>query len=90
MTILEKETMRKRLNEIDDKYPVAPANLKNVVDHIDHIVNVAGITMSIGCDFDGGGGIDGVFDVGQVMNITIELVKEVITKIKSQRYGVVI
>jgi len=76
MTTLEKETMRKRLNEIDDKYPIAPANLKNVVDHIDHIVNVAGIDhVGIGCDFDGGGGIDGVFDVSQVMNITIELVK---------------
>ena len=70
-------------------YPIAPA-LK-VVDHIDHIVNVAGIDhVGIGCDFDGGGGIDGVFDVSQVMNITIELVKRVITKIKSQRYGVVI
>ena len=77
MTTLEKETMRKRLNEIDDKYPIAPANLKNVVDHIDHIVNVAGIDhVGIGCDFDGGGGIDGVFDVSQVMNITIELVKK--------------
>ena len=76
MTTLEKETMRKRLNDIDDKYPIAPANLKNVVDHIDHIVNVAGIDhVGIGCDFDGGGGIDGVFDVSQVMNITIELVK---------------
>ncbi len=68
--------MRKRLNEIDDNYPIALANLKNVVDHIDHIVNVAGIDhVGIGCDFDGGGGIDGVFDVSQVMNITIELVK---------------
>ena len=76
MTTLEKDTMRKSLNEIDDKYPIAPANLKNVVDHIDHIVNVAGIDhVGIGCDFDGGGGIDGVFDVSQVMNITIELVK---------------
>ena len=76
MTTLEKETMRKRLNEIDDNYPIAPANLKNVVDHIDHIVNVAGIDhVGIGCDFDGGGGINGVFDVSQVMNITIELVK---------------
>ena len=76
MTTLEKETMRKRLIEIDDKYPIAPANLKNVVDHIDHIVNVAGIDhVGIGCDFDGGGGINGVFDVSQVMNITIELVK---------------
>ena len=45
-------------------------------DHIDHIVEGAGIDhIGIGCDFDGGGGIDGVFDVSEVMNITIELVR---------------
>ena len=31
--------------------------------------------MGIGCDFDGGGGIDGIFDASEVMNITIELVR---------------
>ena len=31
--------------------------------------------MGIGCDFDGGGGIEDIFDVSEVMNITIELVK---------------
>ena len=37
---------------------------------------MAGIDhVGIGCDFDGGGGIDGVFDASEVMNITIELVK---------------
>ena len=37
---------------------LTPANLKNVVDHIDHIVNIAGNDhVGIGCDFDGGGGI---------------------------------
>ena len=47
-----------------------------MVNHIDHIVEVAGIDhIGIGCDFDGGGGIDGVFDVSEVMNITIELVR---------------
>lgn len=44
--------------------------------HIDHIVSVAGINhVGIGCDFDGGGGIEGVFDASEVMNITIELVR---------------
>ena len=48
----------------------------DVVDHIDHMVSVAGIDhIGIGCDFDGGGGIDGVFDVSEVANITIELVR---------------
>ena len=50
--------------------------MKHVIDHIDHIVKVAGINhVGIGCDFDGGGGIEGVFDASEVMNITIELVK---------------
>ena len=51
-------------------------SLEKVVDHIDHIIKVAGIDhVGIGCDFDGGGGIEGIFDVSEVMNITIELVK---------------
>ena len=50
--------------------------MKHAVDHIDHIVAVAGIDhVGIGCDFDGGGGIQGVFDASEVMNITIELVR---------------
>ena len=60
----------------DLKYPSSLATLKHVGDHIDHIVKVAGIDhVGIGCDFDGGGGIDGVFDASEVMNITVELVK---------------
>ena len=53
--------------------------LKRFVDKhggIDHIVKIAGIDhVGIGCDFDGGGGIEGVFDASEVMNITIGLVK---------------
>ena len=50
--------------------------MADVADHIDHIVKVAGIDhVGIGCDFDGGGGIDGVFDASEVMNITVELVR---------------
>ncbi|MEN0050759.1 MAG: membrane dipeptidase, partial [Bacteroidota bacterium] len=60
--------------EVGEKYPSPPATVKHVADHIDHIVKVAGIDhVGIGCDFDGGGGIEGVFDASEVMNITIEL-----------------
>ena len=46
----------------------------DVVDHIDHIVEVAGIDhIGIGSDFDGGGGVEGCFDVSELPNITIEL-----------------
>ncbi len=76
MTQEEQNEARESIKKLNDKFPAPLANVKNVVDHIDHIVNVAGIDhVGIGCDFDGGGGIDGVYDASEVVNITIELVK---------------
>ena len=76
MTLEERATMRKSFQELNEKYPAPPATVEHVADHIDHIVKIAGIDhVGIGCDFDGGGGIEGVFDASEVMNITIELVK---------------
>jgi len=57
-------------------YPQKLANVSEVVDHIDHIVEVAGIDhVGIGTDFDGGGGVEGCRDVSEMGNITLELVK---------------
>lgn len=76
MTQEERAAMRQAFRDVNDKYPSPMATVEDVVDHIDHIVEVAGIDhVGIGCDFDGGGGIDGVFDASEVMNITIELVR---------------
>lgn len=76
MTQEESAEYRKSIQELNEKYPPPPATVKHVADHIDHIVKVAGIDhVGIGCDFDGGGGIEGVFDASEVMNITIELVR---------------
>ncbi|MCA8975913.1 MAG: dipeptidase [Planctomycetes bacterium] len=62
------------MKEIDAKYP--PANVKNLVDHIDHAVEVAGIDhVGIGSDFDGGGGIDGWRNASETANVTIELLR---------------
>jgi membrane dipeptidase len=61
---------------IDDKFPQKLATVSDVVDHIDHIVKVAGINhVGIGTDFDGGGGVEGCEDVSEMGNITLELVK---------------
>ena len=61
---------------IEDKFPQKLANVGDVVDHIDHMVKIAGIDhVGIGTDFDGGGGVDGCKDVSQMGNITLELVK---------------
>jgi len=76
MTETERRAARDQLREIRAQYSDPLATVKNAVDHIDHIVSIAGIDhVGIGCDFDGGGGINGVFDVSEVMNITIELVR---------------
>lgn len=76
MTQEDRAALRQAFREISQKYPSPPATVQDAVDHIDHIVKIAGIDhVGIGCDFDGGGGIEGVFDASEVMNITIELVR---------------
>lgn len=76
MTDEERAELRKSFRKLNEKFPNPPATVDHVADHIDHIVKVAGIDhVGIGCDFDGGGGIEGVFDASEVMNITIELVR---------------
>ena len=62
--------------EVMKKFPQKLATVQDVVDHIDHIVKVAGIDhVGIGTDFDGGGAVTGCFDVSEMGNITLELVK---------------
>jgi membrane dipeptidase len=52
------------------------ATVSDFVDHIDHIVQVAGIDhVGIGTDFDGGGELEGCYDVSEIENITFELLK---------------
>jgi membrane dipeptidase len=52
------------------------ATVKDVVDHIDHVVQVIGIDyVGIGTDFDGGGGVDGCKTVAEMKNITIEMLR---------------
>ena len=51
------------------------ASVKDFVDHIDHVVKVAGIDhVGIASDFDGGGGIDGWENALDTPNVTAELV----------------
>lgn len=78
------EQRRKGIQEwyqLDVDFPPNLANIQDVVDHIDHMVRVAGIDhVGIGTDFDGGGGVNGCFDVSELGNITLELVKRGYTK----------
>ena len=61
--------------EIQNRYEKL-ATVKDVVDHIDHVVQVTGIDyVGIGTDFDGGGGVEGCKSVAEMKNITIELLR---------------
>ena len=52
------------------------ASVKDVVDHIDYVVRLAGIDyVGIGSDFDGGGGIKGLRAANELPQITMELIR---------------
>jgi membrane dipeptidase len=70
-----KKIVRKESNDIKSIYEKL-ATVKDIVDHIDHVVQVIGIDyVGIGSDFDGGGGVDGCKTVADMKNITIELLR---------------
>jgi len=70
-----------RLAEESDKLeaanPLPPLSISKLIDHIDHIVKVAGIDhVGIGADFDGANDMpEGARDVSMLPNITYELLK---------------
>jgi len=83
----QKRLARIDYHQMEQKIPERLATVSDAVDHIDHMVKVAGIDhVGIGTDFDGGGGLEDCYDVSELGNITLELVRrgyseEDITKI---------
>lgn len=72
----EMKLARKDWQEMNVQFPRKLSSVKKVVDHIDHMKEVAGIDhIGIGTDFDGGGGVEDCYDVSEMENITIELVR---------------
>jgi len=60
----------------EELFPQQLASVQDVCDHIDHMVEIAGIDhVGIGTDFDGGGGVKGCIDVSEMGNITLELIR---------------
>lgn len=76
---LTDEQMKEATKEwyaVNGQYPPVLATVSDVADHIDHMVDVAGIRhVGIGTDFDGGGGVEGCFDASEMANITAELLR---------------
>ncbi len=72
----EMEEVRRQWDELNGLFPAPMATVSDLVDHIDHIVNLIGIDyVGIGTDFDGGGALEDCYDVTEMGNITLELVR---------------
>ncbi len=74
MSDAEKTEFRNKWNEMRQNNPKKLPTVADYVDHIDHVVKLAGIDhVGIGSDFDGGGALADCQDVSQFPNITREL-----------------
>ncbi len=70
------ERMREEYSQIQQKFPEERATVEDLVNHIDYVVKLIGIDyVGIGSDFDGGGELDGCYDVTEIRNITRELIR---------------
>ena len=76
LTAEEEAQARRAWQSTNRRFPPPMAHVTDLVDHIDHIVAVAGIDhVGVGTDFDGGGALEGVYDVSELKNITAELIR---------------
>jgi len=71
------ERLAEESDKLEAENPLPPLPISKLIDHIDHIVKVAGIDhVGIGADFDGANDMpEGAQDVSMLPNITYELLK---------------
>ena len=71
------ERLAEEGDKIEAANPLPPTPISKLIDHIDHIVKVAGIDhVGIGADFDGANDFpEGAGDVSMLPNVTYELLK---------------
>lgn len=76
MNEAERAALNQEWVDMQKNYPKKLPTVSNLVDHIDHVVNLVGADyVGIGSDFDGGGGLADCADVSEFPNITYELLK---------------
>ncbi|HKC63701.1 MAG TPA: dipeptidase [Pyrinomonadaceae bacterium] len=71
------ERLAEEQDKLDAQFPLPPTPISILIDHIDHIVKVAGIDhVGLGADFDGAADMpEEAQDVSMLPNITYELLK---------------
>ncbi len=81
LTDEEMDQARQEWQDLNRKYPAPMATVADLADHVDHVVELVGIDhVGIGTDFDGGGALEDCYDVSELGNITLELVRRGYTK----------
>ena len=61
---------------LSDDLPAHKVGVAVLANHIDHVKNLVGPQyVGLGTDFDGGGGVVGMDNAGQMKNLTVELLK---------------
>ncbi len=84
LTDEERAEYRRRMEEIEAEYP--GGTVSDLVDHVDHAVEVMGIDhVGIASDFDGGGGVTGWNSAAEAMNVTQELMDRGYTEAEIQQ-----
>ncbi len=72
----DKKKLNQELRQIKYKYPEDVPTVKDVVNHIEHVVQIVGINhVGIGMDMDGGSDVLGIEDVSKIKQVTIELLR---------------
>jgi membrane dipeptidase len=76
-TLVQREAMQEQIAAIDQKYPIHRATFEDYMQHLLHVIRVAGVEHAgIGIDFDGGGGVQGFEDASDYPKITARLLAE--------------
>ncbi|MCF7824626.1 MAG: dipeptidase [Candidatus Marinimicrobia bacterium] len=82
----DKDIYRQERYKINQDFPLILPTVADAVNHIDHMVQIAGIDhVGIGSDFDGGGALSDCYDVSEIPNITFELLKRGYSKIDIEK-----
>jgi membrane dipeptidase len=73
-TLAGRRELTRQLALVEDRWPVQPATYEQFVQHLLHVIRVAGVKHAgIGIDFDGGGGVKGLEDATDYPRITRSL-----------------
>ncbi len=92
LTDEQMEEARAEWYAIDRDFPSQLPTVSDIIDHLDYIVDLIGIDhVGIGSDFDGGGQLEDCYDVSEMHNLTVEMLrrgysKEEIEKIWSGNF----